>query len=56
VRAPGFNLLDRYALGQIARLIHVAAAPHRDVIRQQLQRHDLENRRSRSGAAGISIT
>src|ERR1035438_5933630 len=32
-----------HALGQIARLIHVAAAPHRDVIRQKLQRHNFQN-------------
>ena len=42
---PAASLLDRDALGQVARLIHIAAAAHRDVIRQQLQRHDLQNRR-----------
>ena len=32
----------RDALGQIAWLVDIAAAPHRDVIREQLQRDDLE--------------
>ena len=41
---PQTALLDRHTLRQIPRLIHVAAAPYRDVIRQQLQRHDLQNR------------
>ena len=49
VRENDHALLNRDALGQIARLIHVAAAPHGDVIRQQLQRHDLENRRQQIG-------
>ena len=39
-----FTFLDGDALGQVARLVDVAAAAHGDVIRQQLQRHDLENR------------
>ena len=39
---PGRSkLLDGDALGEIARLIHVAAAAHGDVVSQQLQRHDL---------------
>ena len=39
------DLLHRDALRQIARLIDVAAAAHGDVVRQQLQRHDLQDRR-----------
>src|SRR6266571_7928136 len=38
-------LLDRDALRQIARLIHVGSPQHRNVVRQQLQRHREENRR-----------
>ena len=38
-RFPG--LLDRHGLGEVARLIDVAAAAHGDVIGEQLQRHDL---------------
>ena len=38
------RLFDGYALGKIARLIHIASPPDRNVIREQLQRHDLENR------------
>src|SRR2546422_127464 len=38
-------LLDRHALGQIPRLIHVGSPQHRDVVRQQLQRHRKEDRR-----------
>ena len=38
------HLLDSDALGEVPRLIHVAAAFHRDVIRQQLERQNLENR------------
>src|SRR3954466_15649137 len=37
-------LLYRDRLRQIARLVNVAAATHADVIRQQLQRHDLKDR------------
>lgn len=39
------GLLDGDGLGQISRLVHVATAPHGDVIRQQLQRDNLEQRR-----------
>ncbi len=38
------HLLDRDALGQIARLIHVASAANRNVISDQLQRHHFQNR------------
>src|ERR1035441_9055116 len=43
------SLFNGDALGQVARLIHVAAAAHGDVIRQQLQRYDLQNRRQQVG-------
>ena len=33
-------LFDRHTFGEIARLVHVTAAQHRHVVRQQLQRHD----------------
>ena len=38
-------LFDRHALGEIARLIDVAAAADGDVVREQLQRHDHHDRR-----------
>ena len=38
-------LLDGDGFRQVARLIHVAAAAHGDVIGQQLQRHDFQDRR-----------
>ena len=38
------HLLDRNALGQIARLVHVAATANRNVISDQLQRHHFQNR------------
>jgi hypothetical protein len=38
------SLLDRHRLGQISRLIYVAAAADGDVIGEQLQRDDLQNR------------
>ena len=38
------RLLHRHALGQVARLVDVAAAQQGDVIRQQLQRHDAHQR------------
>jgi hypothetical protein len=37
-------LLDRHRLRQIARLIHVRPPRQRRVIRQQLQRHHVQNR------------
>ena len=36
------ELLDRHTLGQVTRLIHVAPAANRDVIRQQLQGNDFQ--------------
>ena len=39
------GLLHRYGFGEIAGLVHVAAAPHGNVIRQKLQRDDLQDRR-----------
>src|SRR5439155_20069432 len=47
--APGS--LDRDALGQVARLVHVAAALDRDVVREQLEGQDREERRERSERA-----
>ena len=38
-------LFDGDRFGEIARLIDVAAAAHGDVVREQLQRNDFENRR-----------
>jgi hypothetical protein len=37
-------LFHRHALGEIARLIHIATPAHGNVIRQQLQRHDFQDR------------
>jgi Activator of Hsp90 ATPase homolog 1-like protein len=37
--------LHRHTLRQISRLIHITPALHRDVIRQQLQRHTRQHRR-----------
>ena len=34
----GYRLFHGHRLGEVARLIHVAAAPHRDVIGEQLHR------------------
>src|SRR5215470_13661257 len=39
-----FTSFDRHALRQIPRLVHVAPAANRDVVGEQLQRHDRENR------------
>ncbi len=39
------NLFHGDGLREIPRLIHVAAAAHRDVIRKKLQRNDFKNRR-----------
>ena len=36
------ELFHGYRFGQVARLVYVAATAHRDVIGQQLQRHDLQ--------------
>src|SRR5712692_3118267 len=38
-------LLNSHALGQVPWLIHVGPAQHRDVVRQQLQRHRKEEDR-----------
>ena len=40
-------LLDGYALGQISRLIDIAAAADGDVICEQLQRNHLEQRQQK---------
>src|SRR3989442_14682260 len=39
------TLFYRHALGQVPWLIHVGPAQHRDVVRQQLERHRKEDRR-----------
>src|SRR2546430_9707472 len=44
-------LLDRHALGQVPWLIHVGSPQHRDVVRQQLQRHRKEDRRDQRAPA-----
>src|SRR5438874_9654731 len=49
---PTFELLDGYALGEIARLVDVAAAPDGDVVREQLQRDHHERRRQQRVRAG----
>jgi hypothetical protein len=36
-------LFDGHALGEIARLIHIATPAYGNVIREELQRHDLED-------------
>ena len=41
------SLFDRDAFREISRLIDVAAAPHRDVVREELQRHDHRDGRDR---------
>ena len=38
------GLFDRDRFCQVARLIDIAAAAHRDVVSQQLQRHNLDQR------------
>ena len=52
------SLFDRDALGEVARLIDVAAAAHGDVIREQLQRnrHDDRRQQRRSSAASARST
>ena len=50
------DLLDGDRFRQVARLVHVAAAAHRDVIGQQLQRNDFENRRQQFERGRNSIT
>src|SRR5664279_3727260 len=41
-------LFNGDALGEIARLVDVGSTRHRRVIRQKLQRHDMQDRRKRS--------
>src|SRR3712207_6450679 len=41
---PASSLLHGDALGQVAGLVHVAAAQQGDVVGQQLQRHRLQER------------
>jgi hypothetical protein len=45
-------LLHRHALGQVPRLVHVRPAQHVDVVRQQLQRHARQDRRTHSRRSG----
>ena len=57
-RRPAFQLerhrssFDRHALGQVARLVDVAAAPPRDVVGQQLERDDRQERLDDLGRIG----
>lgn len=45
VSLPSTMLFDGHGLGQIARLIHIAATPYGDVVGQELQRNDGQDRR-----------
>jgi hypothetical protein len=45
LRTTKRSLFDGDRFREISRLIHIASPPHRDVIGQQLQRNDLQNRR-----------
>ena len=40
----GYELFDSDGFGQVARLVDVAAAAHGDVVGEQLQRNDFEQR------------
>src|SRR5438552_10726607 len=46
------TLSDRDALGEVPRLVHVAAEPHRDVVGEELERNDRDQRRQQIGARG----
>ena len=46
------GLLDGDALGQVARLVHIAAATKCDVIREQLERDDRHKRSQQLGGRG----
>src|SRR5689334_5541712 len=46
----GYGSFDSDAFGEVARLIDIAAPPHRDVIGEQLERNDLEYRRQQIGS------
>ena len=48
-RLSGQTLLDRHGLGEVTRLVHVAAAQQRDVVGQQLQRHSRKERLQQLG-------
>ena len=52
LRDPQYRrrLLDGHALRQIPRLIDIAAAAHRNVIREQLQRNHFEQRKQEFAA------
>jgi hypothetical protein len=43
------DLLDRDRLGEVARLINVASAAHRDVVGEELERDDGQHRREQVG-------
>jgi len=43
-------LFYRYGLCQVTRLVHVTPAPYRDVVGQQLQRHDFHDGRQQLGS------
>ena len=49
-----FGLLHRHALGQIPRLVHVGATRRRGVIREQLQRYDVQDGREHAVVFGQS--
>src|SRR5213083_424248 len=49
---PTCELFDGYRLGEITRLIDVTASPHRDIVGQQLQRHDTQHRREQIESLG----
>ena len=49
-------LFHSHGLGEVAGLIHIAASPDRDMVGEQLQRDDREDRRQEIACSGSSIT
>ena len=50
--AAAARLLDRDRLGEVARLVDVRAARHRDLVGEQLERQDRDDREIGSGVSG----
>ncbi len=46
-RHSRMRLFHRNGLRQVARLVHIASAPHRNVVGKQLQRHHFQNRQQK---------
>ena len=56
LRLQGAVLFDRHALGEVAGLVHIRSAGKSRVVRKELQRHHVKDRRKTAVVSGMRMT